>query len=118
MDLLTFILIVFFLCVLIFLIYFFIKGAKGDLSLARPVESRVDEYLDRRFQNMVEEWQLVSHPKLQQFKEQHYKEIENNEARLSELKKYESGMQTTLVHLEARLDTVEKELAEKGTAKK
>ncbi len=118
MDLLSFIIIVVCLCLLIFLIYYFIKGAKGDISLARPVESRVDEYLDRRFQNMVEEWQLVSHPKLQQFKEQHYKEIENDEARLAELKKYEAGMQTTLTSLEARLDTVEKELAQKGTSKK
>ncbi|MDO9323685.1 MAG: hypothetical protein Q7T80_01880 [Methanoregula sp.] len=118
MDLLSFIIIVVCLCLLIFLIYYFINGAKGDISLARPVESRVDEYLDRRFQSMVEEWQLVSHPKLQQFKEQHYKEIENDEVRLAELRKYESGMQTTLTSLEARLDTVEKELAQKGTAKK
>jgi hypothetical protein len=118
MDLLSFILIVFCLCALIFLVYYFIKGAKGDISLTRPVESRVDEYLDRRFQSMVDEWQLVSHPKLRQFKEQHYKEIENDETRLAELKKYESGMQTTLTSLEARLDTVEKELARKGTAKK
>jgi len=118
MDVLEFIIIVIILCALIFLIYYFIRGAKGDISLARPVESRVDEYLDRRFQQMVEEWQLVSHPRLQQFKEQHYKEIENDEARLVELKKYESGMQTTLTNLEARLDTVEKELAQKGTTKK
>jgi hypothetical protein len=118
MDLLSFIIIVFCLCLLIFLIYYFIKGAKGDISLARPVESRVDEYLDRRFQNMVDEWQLVSHPKLQQFREQHYKEIENNEARLAELKNFESGMQTTLQNLEARLDTVEKDLARKAGTKK
>jgi len=118
MELLEFIILVFILCALIFLVYYFIRGAKGDISPTRPVESRVDEYLDRRFQSMVEEWQLVSHPKLQKFKEQHYKEIENDEARLAELKKYESGMQTTLVNLEARLDTVEKELAQKGSAKK
>ena len=118
MELLEFIIIVVCLCAIIFLIYYFIRGAKGDFSLARPVESRVDEYLDRRFQSMVEEWQLVSHPKLQQFKEKHYKEIENDEARLAELKKYESGMQTTLSNLETRLDTVEKEFAQKGTAKK
>jgi hypothetical protein len=118
MELLEFIIIVVCLCALIFLIYYFIRGAKGDISLARPVESRVDEYLDRRFQSMVEEWQLVSHPKLQQFKEKHYKEIENDEARLAELKKYESGMQTTLSNLEARLDIVEKEFAKKGSAKK
>ena len=118
MDVLEFIIIVIILCALIFLIYYFIRGAKGDISLARPVESRVDEYLDRRFQSMVEEWQLVSHPKLQQFKEQHYKEIENDEARLAELKKYEAEMQTNLVNLEARLDTVEKELGRKDPAKK
>jgi len=118
MELLEFIILILILCALIFLVYYFIRGAKGDISLTRPVESRVDEYLDRRFQSMVEEWQLVSHPKLQKFKEQHYKEIENDEARLAELKKYESGMQTTLVNLEARLDTVEKELAQKGSAKK
>jgi len=118
MELLEFIILILILCALIFLVYYFIRGAKGDISLTRPVESRVDEYLDRRFQSMVEEWQLVSHPKLQKFKEKHYKEIENDEARLAELKKYESGMQTTLVNLEARLDTVEKELAQKGSAKK
>ncbi|MDP2796677.1 MAG: hypothetical protein Q8N94_04110 [Methanoregula sp.] len=118
MELLEFIIIVIILCALIFLIYYFIRGAKGDISLARPVESRVDEYLDRRIQNMVEEWQLVSRPKLQKFREKHYKEIENDEVRLAELKKYESGMQTTLLNLEARLDTVEKELARKGSAKK
>ncbi len=118
MDLLSFIIIVFCLCILIFLVYYFIRGAKGDISPARPVESRVDEYLDRRFQNMIEEWQLVSHPKLQQFKEQHYKEIENDEVRLAQIKKYESGMQTLLKNLEARLDTVEKDLARKEPAKK
>jgi len=118
MEILEFIIIVIILCALILLIYYFIRGAKGDISLARPVESRVDEYLDRRFQNMVEEWQLVSHPKLQKFKEQRYREIENNEARLAELKNYESAMQDTLVSLEARLDTLETELAQKGSTKK
>jgi len=118
MDVLEFIIIVIILCAIIYLIYYFIRGAKGDISLARPVESRVDEYLDRRFQSMVEEWQLVSQPKLQQFKEQRYKELEQDEARLAELMKYESEMQATLVNLETRLDTVEKELAHKGSAKK
>ena len=118
MDLLEFIVIVVILLVLLFAIYYFIRGQKGDISLARPVESRVDEYLDRRFQSMVEEWQLVSHPRLQKFREQGIRQIEQDEARLSELKDYEAGMQTTLVSLEARLDTLEKELAKKGSAKK
>ncbi|MGA2160610.1 MAG: hypothetical protein ABSG28_00215 [Methanoregula sp.] len=118
MDLLTFIILVLILCVVLFLVYYFFRGAKGDISLTRPVESRVDEYLDRRFQSMVEEWQLVSRPKLQKFKEQQTPAIEQEEARLADLKNYESGMQTTLASLEARLDTLEKELARKGSAKK
>jgi hypothetical protein len=118
MDLLTFIILFIILCVTLFLVFYFFRGAKGDLSLARPVESRVDEYLDRRFQQMVEEWELVSRPRLNVFTEQHTHEIESNEARLAELKNYEAGMQTTLSSLEARLDTLEKELARKGTAKK
>ena len=110
MDLLTFVLLVLILCVVLFLVYWFFRGAKGELSLARPVESRVDEYLDRRFQSMVEEWELVSGPRLRHFTEQRTKDLDQDEARIAELKKFESGMQTTLDSLEARLDTLEKEL--------
>jgi predicted Holliday junction resolvase-like endonuclease len=118
MDLLEFLIIVIILCALIFIIYYFIRGAKGDISMARPVESRIDEYLDRRFQSIVEEWQLVNQPRLQNFKEQKYKELEQDEARLADLRKFEADMQDTLVKLEARLDGVEKELAQKGSTKK
>ena len=118
MDLLTFIILVVILCTLIFLVYYFFRGAKGNISLTRPVESRVDEYLDRRFQSMVDEWQLVSRPKLREFQDLHAKEIEQNEARLADLKNYEAGMQTTLASLETRLVTLEKELAAKGSPKK
>ena len=118
MDILEFLVLVLILGTTIFLVYYFFRGQKGNISLARPVESRIDEYLDRRFQSMVEEWQLVSRPNLQKFKEQHSKDIEQDEARLGELKTYESGMQTTLASLEARLDTLEKELAHKGSSAK
>jgi hypothetical protein len=118
MDLLTFIILVILLCVVLFLVYYFFRGQKGNISLSRPVESRVDEYLDRRFQSMVDEWELVSRPKLSAFKEQRTPELEQDEARLLDLKNYESGMQTHLTSLEARLDTLEKELARKGSAKK
>ena len=118
MDLLEFIILVLILCATIFLVYYFFRGQKGDISLARPIESRIDEYLDRRFQSIVDEWQLVSHPRLQTFREKQLREIENDETRLAELKNYESSMQNTLVSLEARLDTLEKELAQKGSAKK
>ena len=118
MDLLTFIILVFILCVVLFIVYYFFRGQKGNISLSRPVESRVDEYLDRRFQSIVEEWQLVSHTRLGKFREERNNELENNEARIAELKNYESAMQGTLVSLEARLEALEKELAGKGSAKK
>jgi hypothetical protein len=118
MELLEFIIVVIILCAILFLIYYFIRGAKGDIALARPVESRVDEYLDRRFQSLVEEWQLVTQPKLQRFKDQKYKELELDEARLTDLRKFETDMKDTLANLEARLDSVEKELDQKGRAKK
>jgi hypothetical protein len=118
MDILEFIIIVLVLCAAIFIVYFFFRGQKGDISLARPVESRVDEDPDRRFQSLVEEWELVSREKLDAFKSRNYRTIEQDEARVAELKEYETGMQTTLTSLEARLDTLEKELAQKGSTKK
>jgi predicted Holliday junction resolvase-like endonuclease len=118
MDLLEFLIIVVILCVILFIVYYYIRGAKGNISLARPVESRVDEYLDRRFQSLVEEWQLVNQSKLQKFKEKNYKELELDEARLLDLKKFEDDMQNTLSTLEARLDYIEKELAQKGSSRK
>ena len=118
MDLLEFVVIIVILCAILFIIYYYIRGAKGNISLARPVESRVDEYLDRRFQSLVEEWQLVNQSKLQKFKEKNYKELELDEARLVDLKKFETDMQSSLVTLEGRLDHIEKELAQKGSARK
>jgi hypothetical protein len=118
MDILEFIILVLVLCTTIFLVYYFFRGQKGNISLTRPVESRIDEYLDRRFQSMVEEWELVSHEKLDTFRARNYRTIEQDEARVSELKNYEAAMQTTLTSLEARLDNLEKELAPQRTAKK
>jgi cell shape-determining protein MreC len=118
MDLVTFLFIVLVLAVILFILYYYLRGAKGDISLSRPVESRVDEYLDRRFQGLVEEWQLVNHTKLGAFKVQKYKELEQDETRLRELKTRESDMQNTIATLEARLDRLEKELVPKGNAKK
>src|SRR5512136_2298790 len=117
MDLWEFIVVVIVLLAIILVVYYYTKGAKGDIALSRPVESRVDEYLDRRFAQMVDEWELVSNPRLRTFKDQHIKEIEGDEARILELKNYESWMQTTLGSMEARLDTLEKELAKKGSPK-
>lgn len=118
MELLEFIILALVLLVTLFLVYYFFRGQKGNISLTRPVESRVDEYLDRRFQSLVEEWQLVTRPRLSSFKEQRYRRVEQDEARVAELKNYELVMQDTLDSLEARLDALETELAQKGSAKK
>ncbi len=118
MELLEFIILALVLLVTLFLVYYFFRGQKGNISLTRPVESRVDEYLDRRFQSLVEEWQLVTRPRLSSFKEQRYRRVEQDEARVAELKNYELAMQDTLDSLEARLDALETELAQKGSAKK
>jgi hypothetical protein len=110
MDRLEFLVIIIFVGAAFFLVYYYFRGAKGDLSVTRPVESLVDEYLDRRFENLVDEWELVNQPKLQRFKEQISKELEQDEARITDLKKFELDLESSLTKLETRLDTIEKHL--------
>ncbi len=112
MDWFEFIILVLIIGAAFFLIYYYFRGAKGDISLSRPVESRVDEYLDRRFESLVQEWELVDHAKLQKFKEQNSKELELDEARLADLKKFELDLENSLIQLESRLDSVEKRLSQ------
>ena len=118
MDWFEFIIIVLIIGAGFFLIYYYFRGAKGDISLTHPVESRVDEYLDRRFESLVEEWQLIDQQKLQRFKEQKSKELEQDEARLADLKKFEIDLENSLIQLETRLDGIEKGLAQEGTTRK
>jgi hypothetical protein len=118
MEWLEFLVIIIFIGAAFFLIYYYFRGAKGDIALTRPVESRVDEYLDRRFENLVDEWQLIDQQKLQRFKEQKSKELEQDEARITDLKKFELDLESSLTKLETRLDNIEKGLAQKGSAKK
>jgi hypothetical protein len=119
MDWLEFLVIIIFIGAAFFLIYYYFRGAKGDIAITRPMESRVDEYLDRRFESLVEEWQLIDHPKLQRFKEQKSKELEQDEARLADIKKFEMDLETSLTKMESRLDGIEKGLVKKeGSAKK
>ena len=118
MDWFEFIIIVLIIGAAFFLIYYYFRGAKGDISLTHPVESRVDEYLDRRFESLVEEWQLIDQQKLQRFKEQKSKELEQDEARLADLKKFEIDLENSLIQLENRLDGIEKGLAQERTTGK
>lgn len=102
-------LIVIIVLILLFLIYYYWKGAKGEVSLARPVESRVDEYLDRRFELMIEEWSLVSRTKLQSFRQSKDPILESDEARVSSLKEFSDTMEGHLRDLEDRLDALERQ---------
>lgn len=95
--------------ILLFFIYYYWKGAKGHVSLARPVESRVDEYLDRRFELMIEEWSLVSRAKLQSFRQSKDQILESNEDKVASLKDFSETMEGSLKKLEDRLDALEKQ---------
>jgi hypothetical protein len=102
-------LIIIVVAILLFFIYYYWKGAKGDVSLARPVESRVDEYLDRRFELMIEEWSLVSRAKLQSFRQSKDQILEANEGKVASLKDFSETMEGSLKNLEDRLDALEKQ---------
>ncbi|PWR71377.1 hypothetical protein [Methanospirillum lacunae] len=102
----------------IFLVYYFFKGSGGRIAISRPVESRVDEYLDRKFERFVEEWSLVRRPVLNSFKEDRNAALTRDEERIVTLKKFESEMKTTLEDLEGRLNALENSLATEKTGRK
>lgn len=97
-----------------FAIYFFFKGAKGDISLASPMESRVDEYLDRRFESLVTEWALVRTPQARRFVEEHEPQLAADEAEIGDLKVFGDEIGATLNRLEERLEALEKEVDRPG----
>ncbi len=114
MTLLETILIIALIAVIILFIYYYFRGAKGKISLTRPVESRVDEYLDRRFESLVTEWALIRTPEVTHFKEAHAAQLEKNEATVTDLGGFDKEISSTLGRLEERLDAVEKELVQAG----
>ena len=102
------VLIIIIVAILLFLIYYYWRGAKGEVSLARPVESRVDEYLDRRFELMIEEWSLVSRARLQSFRQSKDQVLLANEEKVASLKDFSETMESSLKTHEERLDALEK----------
>jgi hypothetical protein len=107
------------MCILLFVLYYFLRGSTGRIAVTRPIESRIDEYLDQRFEDLVAEWSLITKTKLQRFKDRNSPVLEADEARIAEIKAYETEMKVTLNNLEERLDVLEKELAKpkKGKGK-
>lgn len=103
--------------VLAFLAFWFFQGSSGRISMRRPVESRVDEYLDRRFARLIDEWDIVRRPAVNRFREEQGAVLDSSEARISELKGFETDFNTTLSELEERLDALEKAFDRKKTGK-
>jgi hypothetical protein len=112
MTLLEAILAILLIAVIIIAIYFYFRGAKGKLSITSPVESRVDEYLDRRFESMVTEWALVRGPTVKKFKTQHEPILDENDAKVADIQTFEREINNTLSGMEERLDHLEKEISQ------
>lgn len=104
------VLIIIVVAILLFVIYYYWKGAKGEVSLTKPMESRVDEYLDRRFELMIDEWSLINRSRLQSFLEHEDKTLAKDEARVAALKDFREQMGENLGKLEDRLDALEKKI--------
>jgi hypothetical protein len=111
-------LIVLFALIVVFLVYFFLRGSTGKVSITRPVESRIDEYLDRRFERIIEEWSLVRRPKLQKYKEERGEDLTHDEENIRMLKRFENDMKSNLTELEVRLNALEDTLAAKESGKR
>jgi hypothetical protein len=112
MTVLEAILAILLIVVIVIAVYFYFRGTKGKISITSPVESRVDEYLDRRFESLVTEWALVRTPVVNRFKTQHGPVLEQNEAKVSEIQTFEREINNTLSGMEDRLDHLEKELSQ------
>jgi len=117
-DFLTFVVILVIIAIVLYLAYYYLHGSTGKVSLMRPVESRVDEYLDRRFQSILDEYQLVTQTRLRAFREKGEKDLGHDEAQVANLKKFQSETLDNLQAMEARIDAVEKELDQKKPGKK
>ena len=100
------VLIIILIVVTLFLVYYFFRGSTGDITITRPIESRVDEYLDRKFDQRIEEWSLVRLPQLQKFKDERNGLLDHDEERIRKLKEYEVEMKKNLTELEGRLDVL------------
>ncbi len=99
--------------ILLFVVYFLLKGSTGRIAITRPIESRIDEYLDQRFEDLIAEWSLTTKPKLRRFERTNTPVLQEDESRMAALKTFQSDMKTTLDSLEERLDALETELAKK-----
>jgi hypothetical protein len=95
---------------IIFLVYYYFRGSSGHVSFTKPMESRVDEYLDRRFEMMIDEWSLVDRSRLISFRNSREPVLAAGEEKVTVLKNFRDEMNENLGRLEDRLNALEKEL--------
>lgn len=105
--------------IVFFVLYYLLKGSTGRVVVTRPIESRIDEYLDQRFEDLVKEWSLITKSRLRRFERTKSPVLTEDETKVQGLKAFGKDMKATLDNLEERLDALEKELAtsEKGKGK-
>jgi hypothetical protein len=107
------ILIILIVALIAIVIYWYAKGASGPVSLRHPVESRVDEYLDRRFEMMIDEWALRDKAQVTAFRTVKDPVLAGEEARINALKTFREQMTDNLTRLEDRLNALENQTGKK-----
>jgi hypothetical protein len=103
------ILIIVIIALIAFVLYYFFRGSSGPVSISRPMESRVDMYLDRRLDLMMEEYSLITKPKLRRFKAEKDPALQEDEEKVEALAQFREDMTATLTEMEKRLDVLEEE---------
>ncbi len=93
-----------------FILYYYFRGSMGRVAITRPMESRLDEYLDRRFDAMIDEWSLVRRPDAQRFRDEKIADLSQDEKRIAELKEFERTFGEKLSGMEERLESLEKQV--------
>ena len=109
MTTLEFFLVLVILALIAFFLYYFFRGTGGRVVISRPMESRVDIYIDRRFDLLMEEYSLVTRPKWRDFKAKIEPELAKQESKAETLKKFSDDLTETLAEMEKRLDVLEAE---------
>jgi hypothetical protein len=109
MTVLEIILVIAIIVLIAFFLYYFFRGSAGPVSISRPMESRVDMYLDRRFDLLMEEYSLITKPKLRKYRAEKEPDLAEEEAKVEALKRFKEDMNATLTDMEKRLDVLEKE---------
>lgn len=90
-------------------LYYFFRGSSGRIDISRPLESRIDEYLDRKFDRLVEEWSLVRRPLAEQFRDEKISLLAREEERMAALRAFEREFGEELARLEERIEALERQ---------